>query len=298
MWFNGARRLGPLRPLASPLEDTAVLDSPTATDATAPDAAAARRSRRSFWLVGLTAVLVVAVVGGVLAVRPGATAAMAAPHFVDEASTAGLDHRYSGEYPYVVGGGVAAFDCDDDGRPDLYLAGGEAPAQLFRNASDRGGALRFEPVPNETTDLAAATGAYPLDVDGDGFEDLVVLRIGENVVLRGLGDCRFERANEAIDLDGGNGWTTAFSATWEDEAGLPTLAFGDYLRLDAAGEPTTNCADSSLVRPAADGTTYAAPTPLSPGWCTLSILFSDWDRSGRRDLRVSNDRHYYRDGEE
>jgi hypothetical protein len=28
------------------------------------------------------------------------------------------------------------------------------------------------------------------------------------------------------------------------------------------------------------------------------MLFSDWDRSGRRDLRVSNDRHYYRDGEE
>ena len=31
---------------------------------------------------------------------------------------------------------------------------------------------------------------------------------------------------------------------------------------------------------------------LTPGWCTLSMLFSDWDRSGRRDLRVSNDRHY------
>ncbi len=28
------------------------------------------------------------------------------------------------------------------------------------------------------------------------------------------------------------------------------------------------------------------------------MLFSDWDRSGRRDLRVSNDRNYYRDGRE
>jgi hypothetical protein len=28
------------------------------------------------------------------------------------------------------------------------------------------------------------------------------------------------------------------------------------------------------------------------------MLFSDWDRSGRRDLRISNDRHYYMDGEE
>ena len=33
----------------------------------------------------------------------------------------------------------------------------------------------------------------------------------------------------------------------------------------------------------------------------MSLLFTDWDRSGRRDLRVSNDRHYYgelSDGEE
>ena len=37
---------------------------------------------------------------------------------------------------------------------------------------------------------------------------------------------------------------------------------------------------------------------LAPGYCTLSILFSDWQRSGRRDLRMSNDRHYYRDGTE
>ena len=34
----------------------------------------------------------------------------------------------------------------------------------------------------------------------------------------------------------------------------------------------------------------------SPGYCTLSILFSDWDGSGRRDLRVTNDRQYYREG--
>jgi hypothetical protein len=28
----------------------------------------------------------------------------------------------------------------------------------------------------------------------------------------------------------------------------------------------------------------------------LSILFSDWQRTGQRDLRMTNDRHYYRDG--
>ena len=55
-------------------------------------------------------------------------------------------------------------------------------------------------------------------------------------------------------------------------------------------------ANSCGRRPTGDG--YASPIALSPGYCTLSILFSDWSRSGQRDLRVSNDRHYYREGEE
>ena len=61
------------------------------------------------------------------------------------------------------------------------------------------------------------------------------------------------------------------------------------------GEPTSGCADNLLVRPTPRRHDLRRPdSPLTPGWCTLSMLFSDWDRSGRRDLRVSNDRHYYR----
>lgn len=222
--------------------------------------------------------------------------ALPAPRFVAE--TGVIDHRYAGDFQYFVGGGVAAFDCDDDGRSELYLAGGAEPAALYHNDSAIGGDLRFEPVPSPATDLTAVTGAYPLDADGDGHTDLAVLRVGEDVVLRGRGDCRFERANEALGLDGGDGWTVAFSATWEGDDELPTLAFGDYLdgdpddRLDAAGP---SCADSRLVRPQADGT-YGAAIALTPGYCTLSMLFSDWSGTGRRDLRLTNDRHYYREG--
>ena len=85
----------------------------------------------------------------------------------------------------------------------------------------------------------------------------------------------------------------AFSATWEGTNALPTLAFGNYRTLDEDA-----CGDSQLVRPTSAGDGYDAPIALSPGYCTLSMLFSDWDRSGRRDLRITNDRHYYLDGPE
>jgi hypothetical protein len=85
----------------------------------------------------------------------------------------------------------------------------------------------------------------------------------------------------------------AFSATWEGNDALPTLAFGNYRVPDG-----DTCADNRLVRPAPTGDRYAAPVALGPGYCTLSMLFSDWSHSGRRDLRMTNDRNYYRDGEE
>jgi hypothetical protein len=217
------------------------------------------------------------------------------PRFVEEAAAAGIDHAYRGGSRFFVGGGVATFDCDADGRPDLYFAGGEDPAALFHNDSPVAGALAFSRRADPATDLSAVTGAYPLDLDADGVSDLAVLRDGENVLLRGLGDCRFERANERFGFDGGDGRSTAFSAAWEGAAALPTLAVGEYVELDAIGTPAPMCPDNHLFRPAPSGDGYAAPISLSPGFCPLSMLFSDWDRSGRRDLRVSNDRHYYGD---
>jgi hypothetical protein len=226
-------------------------------------------------------------------------AALGAPRFVEEAAAAGIDHRYAGDFTYFVGGGVAVLDCDADGRPDLYIAGGAEPAALYRNASSVGGELAFTPVSSPATDLTEVTGAYPVDIDADGLLDLAVLRLDENVLLRGIGGCAFERANERWDFDGGDAWSVGFSATWEDPSTLPTLAIGNYLVLDGDDKPLPGyeCDDNELHRPG-DAGTYAAPIALHPGWCTLSLLFSDWDRSGRRDLRVSNDRHYNAAGEE
>jgi enediyne biosynthesis protein E4 len=256
-------------------------------------------SHRRRWIVGgFVAVVIVVVVGlvGFGLVWPGrgaSSVALPPPRFVDETAAAGVDQTYDGSSTFAVGGGVAVFDCNSDGKPDLYLSGGAQPAALYRNDGPVGGGLRFSRMSDHVTDLSRVTGAYPLDIDGDGQVDLAVLRIGENVLLRGLGDCRFERANERLAFDGGDSMTTAFSATWEGPTVLPTLAIGNYLQLDGAGESTTDCAENALITPTVAGTAYAPPIALAPGYCALSMLFSDWNRSGRRDLRVSNDRHYY-----
>jgi hypothetical protein len=220
------------------------------------------------------------------------------PNFVDETAQSGIDQVYSGDALFSVGGGVAAFDCNGDDKPELYIAGGSQPAGLYRNDSPPGGALKFTRLADPATDLSGVNGAYPIDIDGDGWVDLAVLRNGESVLLRGLGDCRFERANEAWSFDGGNAWTAAFSAAWSGADRLPTLALGHYLGLDAAGRATSDCADNALLRPNPEGTGFAPPSALAPGYCALSMLFSDWDRSGRRDLRITNDRHYYTAGQD
>jgi hypothetical protein len=244
--------------------------------------------------IAAVAIAAVGVVGfGWLRAGGASSGALPPPRFVDETAAAGVDQSYVGSSTFSVGGGVATFDCNDDGKPDMYLAGGSQPAALYRNDGAVGGALHFSRISGAATDLSRVTGAYPLDIDGDGLVDLAVLRIGENVLLRGLGDCRFEGANEGLAFDGGDSMTTAFSATWEGTASLPTLAIGNYLELDAAGESTSDCAGNSLVRPNAAGSAYAPPVDLAPGYCALSMLFSDWNRTGGHDLRVSNDRHYY-----
>lgn len=256
-------------------------------------------SRRVVGAIGAVVVVSLIVVAGIGYVisRGGGdtpTAALGAPHFVDETVTAGIDQVYAGAgTTYAVGGGVAVFDCSGDGKPDIYVTGGSNPAALYRNDSPVGGALRFTRIKDPVTDLAKVIGAYPIDMDGDGNVDLVVLRVGGAELLRGLGGCRFESASVAWSFADANAWATSFSAKWEGSATLPTLAIGHYLRLDASGAMTMDCADNALYRPDADGTGYAPPTLLTPGYCSLSMLFSDWDRSGRVDLRVSNDRNYY-----
>ena len=217
-----------------------------------------------------------------------ATAAAEPPRFVEETAS-GLDGTYAGDWEYMVGGGAAVFDCNGDGFEDVLLAGGEAPARFYANRSTRGGSLRFERQ-QSGLEFDAVTGAYPLDIDGDGIMDVALLRIGENMLMKGEGGCRFARANEAWGFDGGDAWSTAFAAVWEDGSGWPTIAIGNYIDREEEFEPWGSCTANWLHRPAAHGKGFAPPLALEPSHCPLSMLFTDWSNSGTAE--------YYEGGQE
>ncbi|MFN3662057.1 CRTAC1 family protein [Yoonia sp.] len=191
-------------------------------------------------------------------------------------------HSYAGGWEHFVGGGVAVFDCNANGLPDIFAAGGENPAILLRND----GNFTFTNI--SLPEMTGVTGAYPIDIDADGAMDLFVLRVGPNIVLRGDGACGFTDATADWDVPAGDAWTTAFTAWWDDDV-RPVMAIGNYVDRDDPDGPFEACDTNQILTPAEDG--YVS-TDLTPGYCPLSMLAAQ-DARGRLTLRLSNDRHYY-----
>ena len=233
----------------------------------------------------------------VIAAHASEVAAPISPRFSEETASSGINHSFVGEWEYMVGGGAASFDCNDDGFPDLLLSGGQEPAKFYLNASTQGGALAFK---QQTSGLEinAVIGTYPINIDSDGNTDLVLLRVGENLVMKGEGNCKFTRANEAWNFDGGDAWSTSLAATWEKGSSWPTIAIGNYIDRKEEFSPWGSCTDNWLHQPMMAMQKFAAPLALTPSYCPLSMMFTDWNASGTPSLRVSNDREYYEGGQE
>ena len=98
------------------------------------------------------------------------------PRFAETA--AGVDHSFTGEWEFMVGGGVASFDCNGDALPDLALSGGTSLAALYVNQSAVGGDLRFERQ-DSGIEMDMVSGTYPIDIDSDGIllEEIHVLYV-------------------------------------------------------------------------------------------------------------------------
>lgn len=222
------------------------------------------------------------------------------PELVEQAAAAGLNHKYTGPFEYFVGGGAASFDCNGDRMPDIFLAGGESAAKLYVNKSATGGDIAFEEkaIFKSGKEIKKATGAYAINLNNDEYTDLVVMRVGKNYLLKGGENCSFTNANEEFSFDGGKAWTTGFSAKWEKDSVFPTLAFANYIDRRAPNSPWGTCDDNRIVRSGNKEAAFSNNLALSPSYCSLSALFTDWNNTGNFDLRVTNDRQYHRGGQE
>ena len=244
---------------------------------TSARASAASRSRRSFLRIlgsaggaaygaHLTTALPRNPAGRVLAELLGGqgqarAASVPTPRFVDIASQAGLgaavnqfghatDKRFLLE---VMGGGVAFFDYDHDGWPDIFVVNGTsfepaangAPPTSYLFHNNRDGT--FTDVTREAglTHSGWGQGCCVGDFDNDGFDDLFVSYWGKNVLYRNNGDGTFEDVSEDAGVAGsGDRWGAGCCFLDYDRDGHLDLFVSNYVNFSPAVSPEPGGAES------------------------------------------------------
>jgi hypothetical protein len=156
--------------------------------------------------------------------------------------------------PETMGSGVAIFDADGDGRPDLFFVDSLAVAELAKPPAGRPpGALYRGRGDGTFEDITAASGLdRPFlgmgtavgDVDNDGDLDLLITGVGGERLYLGRGDGTFEEVSAAWGLTSeGFGSSAAFFdsdrdgwldlvvgryVTWSPETDLPCRPDGEH----------------------------------------------------------------------
>ena len=170
--------------------------------------------------------------------------------FRDIAAQAGLTAQVvSGELDqtYIVentGTGVAIFDYDNDGLPDIFLVQGDRlhnpgppfTPHLYRNL----GGLHFEDVTARAGigHLGWGQGVCAGDADNDGYVDLFLTQWGHNVFLHNLGDGTFrdETKQRGLYLPDAR-WSTGCAFLDYDRDGHLDLAVAHYVNFKAQESP-------------------------------------------------------------
>jgi len=174
-----------------------------------------------------------------------------AVHYEDIAPLAGLTGaNVSGSEnskQYIVettGNGVAIFDYDNDGLPDIFLVnagrlGKDAPQPtpfLYHNL----GGLKFEDVTEKSgiTRTGWGQGVCAGDVDNHGYPDLFVTQWGQNVFYRNLGNGTFhDETKERGLLSPKPRWSTGCAFIDFNRDGYLDLVVVHYVDFDIEHTP-------------------------------------------------------------
>lgn len=219
----------------------------------------------------------------------------------------------------TMGSGVALFDCDNDGRLDIFFVNGAPIAdptakgtipqktgpeywnRLYHQTKDG----KFEDITEKAglQGVGYGMGVAIGDYDNDGREDLYVTGYGGNRLYHNDGDCKFTDVTASAGM-GGSGWST--SAAWVDldNDGLLDLVVLRYVKWDWEDVWCGTANNRAFCHPDHfepismlvyhnDGNGHfsecAQKTGLDKPAKALGIAIGDHDRDGRTDIYVAND---------
>jgi hypothetical protein len=225
--------------------------------------------------------------------------------------------RYSIE---TMLGGVAIFDYNNDGLPDIFFTNGaEIPSlektsprywnRLYRNNGD--GTFTDVTEKAGVQGVGYSMGVAAGDYDNDGFVDLYVTGVNRNQLLHNNGDGTFTDVTEKAGVAGlakgyGKPWAVAagwFDSTNDGRLDLLVINYLDYdiktAKLCSIGDARTYCAPGNfkgtpniLYRNNGDGTfsDVSAQSRLAQYVGKgMGLAFGDYNNDGFMDVFVSND---------
>jgi enediyne biosynthesis protein E4 len=257
----------------------------------------------------------------------GASTDLVPGRFVDVTDKVGVKFLHQAPHTsrkYLIetmGSGVALFDCDNDGRLDIFLANGapysdptpkgfipqktgpeywnrmfhQKPDGTFEDITEKAG------LQGVGYNMGVAVGDY----DNDGNEDLFVTGYGGNRLYHNNGDCTFTDVTGKAGV-GGSGWSS--SAAWVDldNDGLLDLVVLRYVQWDwddvwcgEHREGYRGYCHPDVFQPITmlvyhnDGnghfTEVGHKLGLDVPAKALGIAIADYDQDGRIDILVAND---------
>lgn len=229
------------------------------------------------------------------------------------------DRRYVLET--AGGGGIALFDCDNDGKLDIavvndstieqYRKGGDLMITLYHQDGNSS-VIHF-------TDITKASGLTTRgwgmaiavgDYDNDGLPDLYVTGYGHNVLYHNLGNCKFEDVTTKAGVQAGGFSTGAAWADYDRDGNLD-LFVARYVKTDVnhLPDPARDFRDyrgvlfelpdkmegetDILFRNRGDGTfedvSQKAGVNNPDKFHGMGVVWGDYDGDGWPDLYVTND---------
>jgi hypothetical protein len=228
------------------------------------------------------------------------------------------DRRYVVET--MAGGGVAAFDCDNDGKLDIAVVNDSTIEQFLKGTAlmvtlyhqdTNSASLHFTDVTGSAglTTPGWGTGIAVGDFDNDGLPDLYITGYGHNVLYRNIGGCKFEDVTKKAGLEVG-GFSTGAAWADYDRDGYLDLFVARYVHTDIHHLPSPTQSfgykgvlvevpgnmegeTDFLFRNRGDGTfenvSVKAGMDDPHKLHGMGVVWGDYDNDGWPDLLVTND---------